>query len=88
MGSLLGIADTKGAIYDELPADGVAVINADDAFAPLFAQMAGAVASCASAWSRRRRRAATAASASRQPLPPVHAAGRGLVRCRCRAATT
>lgn len=42
MGSLLGIAETKGAIYRELPADGVAVINADDAFAPLFAQMAGA----------------------------------------------
>jgi UDP-N-acetylmuramoyl-tripeptide--D-alanyl-D-alanine ligase len=41
MGSLLGIANTKGAIYRELPADGVAVINADDAFAPLFAQMAG-----------------------------------------------
>jgi UDP-N-acetylmuramoyl-tripeptide--D-alanyl-D-alanine ligase len=42
MGSLLGIAETKGAIYRELPVDGVAVINADDAFAPLFAQMAGA----------------------------------------------
>lgn len=42
MGSLLGIAETKGAIYRELPEDGVAVINADDAFAPLFAQMAGA----------------------------------------------
>jgi UDP-N-acetylmuramoyl-tripeptide--D-alanyl-D-alanine ligase len=42
MGSLLGIAETKGAIYRELPADGVAVINADDAFAPLFRQMAGA----------------------------------------------
>ncbi len=41
MGSLLGIAETKGAIYRELPADGVAVINADDAFAPLFAQVAG-----------------------------------------------
>jgi UDP-N-acetylmuramoyl-tripeptide--D-alanyl-D-alanine ligase len=41
MGSLLGIAETKGAIYRELPVDGVAVINADDAFAPLFAQMAG-----------------------------------------------
>ena len=34
MGSLLGVADTKGAIYDALPVDGVAVINADDAFAP------------------------------------------------------
>ena len=40
MGSLLGIADTKGAIYDALPDDGVAVINADDAFAPYFAERA------------------------------------------------
>ena len=37
MGSLLGVADTKAAIYDALPQDGVAVINADDAFAPYFA---------------------------------------------------
>ncbi|HRN61540.1 MAG TPA: UDP-N-acetylmuramoyl-tripeptide--D-alanyl-D-alanine ligase [Luteimonas sp.] len=37
MQSLLGIADTKAAIYDALPHDGVAVINADDAFAPYFA---------------------------------------------------
>ncbi len=40
MGSLLGIADTKAAIYDALLADGVAVINADDAFAPYFAERA------------------------------------------------
>jgi UDP-N-acetylmuramoyl-tripeptide--D-alanyl-D-alanine ligase len=40
MGSLLGVADTKAAIYDALPADGVAVINADDAFAPYFAERA------------------------------------------------
>ena len=37
MHSLLGVAETKGAIYDALPADGVAVINADDAFAQFFA---------------------------------------------------
>ena len=42
MGSLAGIAETKGAIYTALPPHGVAVINADDAFAPLFAQLAGA----------------------------------------------
>jgi UDP-N-acetylmuramoyl-tripeptide--D-alanyl-D-alanine ligase len=42
MGSLLGVAETKGAIYEALPPDGVAVINADDAFAPLFVQRAGA----------------------------------------------
>lgn len=40
MGSLLGIADTKAAIYDALPEGGVAVINADDAFAPFFAERA------------------------------------------------
>jgi UDP-N-acetylmuramoyl-tripeptide--D-alanyl-D-alanine ligase len=40
MGSLLGIADTKAAIYDALPADGVAAINADDAFAPYFEERA------------------------------------------------
>ena len=40
MGSLLGIADTKAAIYDALPADGVAAINVDDAFAPYFAERA------------------------------------------------
>lgn len=40
MGSLLGIADTKAAIYDALPADGTAIINADDAFAPYFAERA------------------------------------------------
>ncbi len=40
MGSLLGIADTKAAIYDALPADGAAAINADDAFAPYFAERA------------------------------------------------
>ncbi|MEI2454041.1 UDP-N-acetylmuramoyl-tripeptide--D-alanyl-D-alanine ligase [Lysobacter firmicutimachus] len=40
MGSLLGIADTKAAIYDALPADGFAAVNADDAFAPYFEQRA------------------------------------------------
>ena len=40
MGSLLNVADTKAAIYDALPVDGVAVINADDAFAPYFAERA------------------------------------------------
>jgi len=38
LGSLQGVAETKGAIYAALPADGVAVINADDAFAPWFEQ--------------------------------------------------
>ena len=40
MGSLLAIADTKAAVYDDLAVDGVAVINADDAFAPYFAERA------------------------------------------------
>ncbi|MFC4729335.1 UDP-N-acetylmuramoyl-tripeptide--D-alanyl-D-alanine ligase [Coralloluteibacterium thermophilus] len=42
MGSLLGIADTKAAIYRALRPGGTAVINADDAFAPWFATQAGA----------------------------------------------
>ena len=42
LGSLLGIAETKGAIYEALPDDGVAVVNADDAFAPWFMQRIGA----------------------------------------------
>lgn len=41
MGTLEGIAETKGALYSALPAHGVAIINADDAFAGLFATMAG-----------------------------------------------
>ena len=40
LGSLMGVAETKGAIYAALPADGVAVINADDAFAEYFAGLA------------------------------------------------
>jgi UDP-N-acetylmuramoyl-tripeptide--D-alanyl-D-alanine ligase len=36
MGNLLGVAETKGAIYEALPDDGVGVVNADDAFAPYF----------------------------------------------------
>ena len=40
MGSLLAIADTKAAVYDDLRPQGVAIINADDAFAPYFADRA------------------------------------------------
>jgi len=40
MHNLLGIADTKAAIYAALPENGVAVINADDAFAEFFADKA------------------------------------------------
>ena len=40
MGTLLGVAQTKGAVYEALPVDGIAVINADDAFAPYFATLA------------------------------------------------
>jgi UDP-N-acetylmuramoyl-tripeptide--D-alanyl-D-alanine ligase len=41
MRTLEGIAETKGAMYEALPSDGVAVINADDAFAIYFAGLAG-----------------------------------------------
>ena len=42
MGSLLEIANTKAAVYDDLRDGGTAVVNADDAFAPYFTQRAGA----------------------------------------------
>ncbi|HET6633309.1 MAG TPA: UDP-N-acetylmuramoyl-tripeptide--D-alanyl-D-alanine ligase [Rhodanobacteraceae bacterium] len=41
MGSLEAVAETKGALYAALPPDGVAIINADDAFAAQFAGTAG-----------------------------------------------
>jgi len=41
MHTLEGIAETKGAMYQALPPDGVAVINADDAFAMYFTGLAG-----------------------------------------------
>ena len=40
MGTLQGVAETKGAIYRALAADGIAVINADDAFADYFSLLA------------------------------------------------
>lgn len=40
LGSLQGVAETKGAIYRALPPEGVAVINADDAFAGYFTRLA------------------------------------------------
>ena len=42
MGSLLEIANTKAAVYDDLRDGGIAVVNADDSFAPYFVQRAGA----------------------------------------------
>ena len=40
-GSVEGVARGKGEIFAGLPADGVAVINADDPFAPLWREIAG-----------------------------------------------
>lgn len=36
-----GVAREKGAMYVEMAADGIAVINADDSYAPLWREMAG-----------------------------------------------
>jgi UDP-N-acetylmuramoyl-tripeptide--D-alanyl-D-alanine ligase len=41
MGNLQGVATTKGALYQTLPQDGIAIINADDAFAEFFVGLAG-----------------------------------------------
>ncbi|OIQ81674.1 UDP-N-acetylmuramoyl-tripeptide--D-alanyl-D-alanine ligase [mine drainage metagenome] len=40
LGSVAGVAHAKGEIFQGLAADGTAVINADDAFAPLWRQLA------------------------------------------------
>jgi len=42
LGSLSGVASTKGAIYEALADDGIAAVNADDAYAPAFMQRIGA----------------------------------------------
>lgn len=41
MGDLAGVAQTKGAIISSLPADGIAVVNVDDAYADYFIGLAG-----------------------------------------------
>ena len=41
MGSVEGVAETKGALYQALPVDGIAIINADDGFARYFGGLAG-----------------------------------------------
>ena len=40
LGSERGVAETKGAIYSWLPPNGTAIINADDAYADYFAELA------------------------------------------------
>lgn len=40
-GSLDGVAHAKGEMFSNLPSQGIAVINADDKYAPLWQQLAG-----------------------------------------------
>jgi UDP-N-acetylmuramoyl-tripeptide--D-alanyl-D-alanine ligase len=40
LGSERGVAETKGAIYSALPPSGIAIVNADDAYAGYFAEIA------------------------------------------------
>lgn len=42
MGTVEGVAETKGVLYQALPSNGIAVVNADDAFASLFTELAEA----------------------------------------------
>jgi UDP-N-acetylmuramoyl-tripeptide--D-alanyl-D-alanine ligase len=42
LGSLEGVASTKGGIYEALGAEGIGAVNADDAFAPYFRGLLGA----------------------------------------------
>lgn len=41
LGSLEEVARTKGAIYEALPPDGIAILNADDSFSDYWAGLAG-----------------------------------------------
>ncbi|MGD8710637.1 MAG: Mur ligase family protein, partial [Ectothiorhodospiraceae bacterium] len=41
LGDLDGVARTKGELFQELPADGVAVVNADDRYAEFWMELAG-----------------------------------------------
>jgi len=41
LGSIDGVARTKGEMFSSLPTGGTAVINADDAYAPLWRELAG-----------------------------------------------
>jgi UDP-N-acetylmuramoyl-tripeptide--D-alanyl-D-alanine ligase len=90
MGSLQGVAETKGAIYDALPADGVAVVNADDASPRISSGGCTTAGCCASASTRMptyghatsaTRRRVRASCWSRRKATPKCC-------CRCRAATT
>ena len=40
-GDLEGVARAKGEVFARLGSDGLAVINADDVFAPLWRELAG-----------------------------------------------
>ena len=85
MGSVDGVAETKGALYAGLPADGIAVINADDAYARLFRGARRHAAHPAlRPGARRRRQGASVRTIPRlREFTLVYAAGRTLdIDCR------
>ena len=93
MGSLEGVAETKGALYQALPADGVAVINADDAFAEFLRRARAARAACCASASTHnadvaRGQRSNACARTVALRAQSRRAGDAEVRCRCRVATT
>jgi UDP-N-acetylmuramoyl-tripeptide--D-alanyl-D-alanine ligase len=81
MGSLLGVAETKGAIYGALRAGGTAVVNADDAFATWFEDWIGDARTLRFGLEASADVFAAAPTAAASSWPPRWAAPRSTFRC-------